>query len=197
MDTSDILKQNDSVVNYYYFSSVFDDREINEIKELSKKYPVIDGNVSGSIDKSYRNSEIKWIPYNDETKWLYEKSKALLLTANNNMWNFHITTVKESLQFTEYKASPNDDNHGHYDWHMDFGGMTSSTRKLSMTIQLSDPADYEGGEFEFMMHRSLIKAPKTKGTAIFFPSYLTHRVTKVTSGTRNSLVTWFHGPPFV
>jgi PKHD-type hydroxylase len=197
MDESNLLKQNDAMVNFYFFANVFDDKEIDQIKELSKKYPIVDGNVSGAIDKSYRNSEITWIPYNNETKWIYEKCKDLAISANNNMWNFHITTVKDSLQFTEYKASQIDNNHGHYDWHMDFGGKQSSTRKLSMTIQLSDPGDYEGGDFEFMLHRNIIKAPKTKGTVIFFPSYLTHRVTKVTSGTRNSLVTWFHGPPFV
>lgn len=195
MDVSNILKKNDSLVNYYYFNQVFNENEIKLIKEISKKYPIIDGNVSGSVNKSYRNSEITWLPYNDDTKWIYEKCKQLLVTANNNMWNFHITSIKESLQFTEYRASLTDDNHGMYDWHMDIGGNESSTRKLSMTIQLSD--EYEGGDLEFMLHRNIVKAPKTKGTVIFFPAYLMHRVTKVTSGTRNSLVTWFHGPPFI
>ena len=195
MDSSNILKKNNSLVNYYYFSKAFNDNEIGLVKELSKKYPIIDGNVSGSINKNYRNSEITWIPYNDDTKWLYEKCKDLLVTANDNMWNFHITSIKEFLQFTEYKASLTDDNHGMYDWHMDVGSNEASTRKLSMTIQLSD--EYEGGDLEFMLHRNIVKAPKTKGTIIFFPSYLMHRVTKVTSGTRNSLVTWFHGPPFI
>jgi len=195
MDISNILKKNDSLVNYYYFNHVLNYTEIQLVKELSKKYPIIDGNVSGSVNKSYRNSEITWLPYNDDTKWLYEKCKDLLITANNNMWNFHITSIKESLQFTEYRPSLTDDNHGMYDWHMDVGSNEASTRKLSMTIQLSD--EYEGGDLEFMLHRNIVKAPKTKGTVIFFPSYLMHRVTKVTSGTRNSLVTWFHGPPFI
>jgi PKHD-type hydroxylase len=195
MDTSNILKKNNSLVNYYYFKNVLNDDEIKAVFELSKKYPIVDGNVSGSVNKSYRNSEITWLPYNDDTKWLYEKCKDLLVTANNNMWNFHITTIKEQLQFSEYKASLTDDNHGMYDWHMDVGSNEACTRKLSMTIQLSD--EYEGGDLEFMLHRNIVKAPKTKGTIIFFPSYLMHRVTKVTSGTRNSLVTWFHGPPFI
>jgi PKHD-type hydroxylase len=196
MDESNLLKENASMVNFYFFRNAFDDESIHQIKELSKNYPVVDGSVSGAIDKSYRNSEITWIPYNTETKWIYEKCKCLAISANNAMWNFHITTVKESLQLSEYKASQTDENHGHYDWHMDFGGQ-SSTRKLSMSIQLTDPGEYEGGDIEFMLHRQIIKAPKTKGTVIMFPSYLTHRVTKVTSGTRNSLVTWFHGPPFI
>ena len=80
---------------------------------------------------------------------------------------------------------------------MDFGNDATSTRKLSVSVQLSDPSEYEGGDLELMVNRNYIKVPKEKGTIIFFPSYLTHRVTKVTSGKRNSLVAWFHGPSFV
>ena len=111
------------------------------------------------------------------------------------MWLFHITNIKDKIQLSEYKADPSGKN-GHYDWHMDVGE-TASTRKISMSIQLTGESDYDGGDLEFMIHRSIIKAPREKGTVIFFPSYLTHRVTKVTRGTRRSLVFWFHGPPFV
>jgi PKHD-type hydroxylase len=192
MDKSDILSTKNGLTNYFYFSAVLNDDEINRVKELAKKYNVIEANISGNIDKTYRSSQIRWIPYNDDSKWLYEKCKRLLIKANTNMWNFNTTNIKEALQFTEYRA----DVEGHYDWHSDLGDL-NSTRKISMSIQLSDPSDYFGGELEFMTGRLPIKAPKTKGTVIFFPSYLMHRVTKVTYGTRNSLVTWFHGPPFV
>ena len=79
---------------------------------------------------------------------------------------------------------------------MDFGG-SNSTRKISLSIQLTNENSYEGGDLEFMINRSTIKAPREKGTAILFPYYITHRVTDVTKGKRNSLVFWFHGPPFV
>jgi PKHD-type hydroxylase len=113
------------------------------------------------------------------------------------MWKFNVTCVKENLQFSEYTADKEGGKNGQYDWHMDFSGGPSSTRKLSMSIQLSDSSEYEGGDLELMMHRNIIKAPRDKGTVIFFPSYITHRVTPITSGTRHSLVSWFHGPPFV
>jgi len=48
-----------------------------------------------------------------------------------------------------------------------------------------------------MINRSIITAPRDKGTVLFFPSYLTHRITNITKGVRNSLVSWFHGPTFV
>jgi len=193
---SNILESTDNLIDYYYFSNAFNDDEINLVKELSKKFPTISGNVSGNIDKSYRNSEITWLPYDNDTKWLYDKCMNYLVKANSKKWNFHITNNKEHLQFTEYKGALTDDNQGHYDWHLDMGKNKASTRKISMSIQLSDESEYEGGDLEFMMSRTINKAPKTKGTIIFFPSYLLHRVTRVTSGTRNSLVSWFHGPRF-
>ena len=73
---------------------------------------------------------------------------------------------------------------------------TNYHRKLSAVVQLSDPDEYVGGKLQFMINRDIIDAPMGKGTVIFFPSYLLHRVTKVEKGWRNSLVCWFHGPPF-
>jgi PKHD-type hydroxylase len=80
---------------------------------------------------------------------------------------------------------------------MDFGGYSTSTRKLSMVVQLTDPSEYEGGKLQFMINRSVLDAPNDKGTVIFFPAYLNHRVTQLTKGKRNSLVFWFHGPTFI
>jgi len=189
----DLLEKNDNMTNYYFFKRYFTNEQIEGIRELASHYPAIDGNVSGTINKSYRTSEINWIPLNKETHYLYENLLRLAKKANKEMWNFHLSTIKDDLQFTTYKA----ENEGHYDWHMDFGGERSSTRKLSMVVQLSDPDDYTGGKLQFMINREIINAPNQKGTVIFFPSYLMHRVTKIESGTRNSLVCWFHGPPFV
>jgi PKHD-type hydroxylase len=196
MDKSNILPECNNLVNYYYFKNVFNNAEIEKLKELAMNYPIVQGTVNGNIDTSYRLSEIRWLQYNNDTEYLYKQCKNLLTNANKKMWNFHVTNIKEPLQFGEYKSNPDGEN-GKYDWHMDIGKGGISTRKLSMSIQLSDSSEYEGGDLEFMIHRNIIKAPRDKGTVIFFPSYLTHRITPVTSGKRQSLVTWFHGPPFV
>ncbi|MGB0178111.1 MAG: 2OG-Fe(II) oxygenase, partial [Owenweeksia sp.] len=82
------------------------------------------------------------------------------------------------------------------DWHMDFGAGEISHRKLSMTVQLSDPADYEGGDLEFMINQKVVTAPRTRGTVIVFPSFILHRVTPVTKGVRHSVVGWVSGTPF-
>jgi len=196
MQNFDLLKKNDNLTSYYYYAHVFSNEELDKIVELSKNYTEVDGNVSGNIDYNYRKSKVKWLSYNDETKFIYEKIVNIMKDANNKIWNFNITNLVDSIQISEYNDDSEGNIAGHYDWHMDFGS-NSSTRKLSLTIQLTNENDYEGGDLEFMIHRSIIKAPRERGLCIFFPSYITHRVTNVTKGTRRSLVLWFHGPPFV
>jgi PKHD-type hydroxylase len=192
MKNFNFVKENNNIVNYYYFKNVFTNEEIDNIINMSQKYDNIDATVSGTVDTTYRNSKIKWLPLSDETNFIYQKVFDLIKNANENMWNFNISFFKEDIQISEY----NHEYEGHYDWHMDFG-TNASTRKLSISIQLSDPEEYEGGELNFQIHKTILKAPNQKGTAIVFPSYLLHRVTKVTKGTRRSLVCWIHGPPFV
>jgi PKHD-type hydroxylase len=192
MNKFNFIKENNSIVNYYYFENSLTNEEIDNIINISQKYDTKDGTINNIVNTSYRNSKIKWLPLNDETEFIYKKIFDLTQIANKNMWNFNISFFKEDLQLSEYS----DEYEGHYDWHMDFGENVS-TRKLSITIQLNDPEEYEGGELNFQIHRNIIKAPNKKGTVIVFPSFLLHKVTKVTKGTRRSLVCWIHGPPFV
>ena len=100
----------------------------------------------------------------------------------------------------------NDDWHyatenGHYTWHQDIGPGMLSKRKISITVQLSGPEEYEGGDLEVFTggnykEGDFIKSPKGMGTVFIFPSYLLHRVTPVTKGIRRSFVLWVGGSPY-
>lgn len=107
------------------------------------------------------------------------------------MWKFNVIGFGEDIQISEY----NEEDNGHYDWHMDVGEL-SPYRKISISVQLSDPKPYEGGDLLIFNSKNYKKLPNSKGTAILFPSYLLHKVTKVTKGTRKSLVIWITGKPF-
>lgn len=110
-------------------------------------------------------------------------------------WNFAVTG-KELIQFGEYK------NKGFYDWHRDTNfNPNVPLRKLSVTVQLSDPKDYAGGNLEMKNIKDQeLRMPlgqfRKRGTVIVFPSMLYHRVSPVERGTRYSLVQWFNGPDF-
>jgi PKHD-type hydroxylase len=121
----------------------------------------------------------------------YQRLSAIVLSLNEQFFKFDLHGFGEDLQFTEYVAPS-----GKYNSHVDraFG---TAIRKLSIVVQLTDPDTYEGGDLELLPSiEKPVKPPRTRGTLIAFPSFQLHRVTPVTSGTRNSLVGWINGKQF-
>ena len=119
---------------------------------------------------------------------------------NQQTWNYDLDGCGE-IQYGIYSDG------GYYDWHIDEEAEIPNingkylTRKLSMTIWLNDPDEYEGGEFDIEIqgpHMDLRydTLKLSKGSIVIFPSNKWHRVRPVTSGVRKSLVTWFRGSPF-
>ena len=194
---------------YYYFSKTLDDRFCQSIKDLAKKQKFKKGTVSNNIpDKEEqilaepRDCNICWL--NDP--WIYDVIKPYVDEANKMAdWNFDIDFF-EDLQFTKYKKNQ------HYDWHVDNLSNAWNTpnnpntngkyRKLSFSINLSDPKDFEGGEFYFEFlnnpENNVVecKEIREKGSIIVFPSFVKHKVSPVTQGERNALVGWALGYPF-
>jgi PKHD-type hydroxylase len=181
--------------NYYYFTNVFSNEELNLIKSIGESLPITKAKTVGEDgflnESSYRKSEVSWIPENDDHLWLYNKISTYADMANKEMrWNFDIWGYQDILQYTVYHGDG-----GHYDWHVDMGPGISN-RKMSVVIQLSDPNEYEGGELQINPGGNIMTVPKQLGLICFFPSFLLHRVTPLTSGTRRSLVTWLCGANF-
>ena len=145
----------------------------------------------GNYDTKKRITTISWIPFK-EMPDMYRMIEDAMLKTNGNHFGYDGMQLSEYAQFTEYPKG------GFYDWHMDAdvnGMYEQPVRKISMTILLSDPSEFVGGDLEFMTHGN--KPPQLlQGQAIFFCSMLRHRVSKVKKGIRRSLVQWFGGPPF-
>jgi PKHD-type hydroxylase len=192
-DEYSFTRLNSNLLVIYEASNVF---SVPECLALSKyKFQLQDAYVNvGQKDKDVRRSKICWMPKNEYFWPVYDRILKFVSNANQNYYHFDITRLDERIQYTEY----NETYKGHYGWHFDVGpGSRSCIRKLSIVVQLSDPGDYEGGDLQFSMDNdSILTAPKTQGSIVIFPSYLRHRVTPVTKGTRRSLVTWISGPPF-
>jgi len=187
-----ILLKPDNVENWAYHN-VFTAEDCDKIIELGKKQTLHSGKVvtnnKGVYDNDYRKSNIAWLPEYDFYD-LYAQLIPVVNHVNDNYFKFDLFGFTESLQFTQY-TSPGDT----YKYHID-KMYKSTVRKLSMVVQLTDPSEYEGGELEILLDETPEKLPKTRGTALFFPSYVLHRVTPMVTGTRYSLVTWLGGPPF-
>ena len=147
--------------------------------------------VGGGLDKKLRNVEQQIMPINKEG-WPLTRVLQLVKQANNARFKFDVSgflDVDAPMIMRYEKGS-------HYDWHIDAGNSVPH-RKLSFTIQLSDPEDYVGGDMEFIGTNVHKEALRQKGTCIIFPSFLPHRITKVTKGKRFAIVGWIHGPTYV
>jgi PKHD-type hydroxylase len=138
-----------------------------------------------------RITRTAWIKPGPDTKWIYDRMQAVIRTMNDRVWQFDLRGFSEDFQYTVYQGAEG----GHYDWHVDQGDLAKS-RKLSLSLQLTDPSEYEGCELQLQGGRRIETAPKDRGTLIAFPSYVLHRVTPVTRGTRKALVVWTTGPKF-
>lgn len=171
----------------------FTEDEIDKIIELGELHTKTAASIDGDrIDPDYRATDISWIHLNEKSDWLYARMAFIIQNLNSKYYGFDIHGLCESLQFSVYTEK----NGGHYDLHQDAGGSTSSPRKLSMVIQLSDPEDYEGGDLQILTSRNPSNVAKEKGLAVVFPSYTLHAVTPVTKGVRKTLVAWITGPKF-
>ena len=158
---------------------------VNEFMQIDP----IDGTVY-SAGNDHRKSKVRWVHGRFDVEDLLLR---FVHEANAVAFNVDIQPEMREMQFTEYEASYG----GKYDWHHDINWENHKNydRKLSMVVQLSDPDTYEGGMFEFMeVQMPKHKDWKQQGSILIFPSYLQHRVTEVTKGTRYSLVSWVRGP---
>lgn len=179
--------------DYVWFKNFLDEAQTEDIRNLWDDAKVMDARVNNAgkeMDKDdLRKSKIIFIKPG-ETDWIYDKLGQTCVQMNSRRYKFDIAGFQTELQLARYEDG------GFFDWHMDFGSGDISNRKLSITVQLSDPDEYEGGELQFMINQKAVTAPREKGTAIIFPSFAMHRVLPVTKGCRMSVVGWIGGAPY-
>ena len=136
-----------------------------------------------------RNVNIKFLY--EEFNWINALICGYGLFANCKNFRYELSKCDmEGVQLSRYTLGQ------FYDKHVDFNGNSNTksyTRKLSMSVQLSDENSYDGGDLIIYYGGEKYITPRVKGTVIVFDSRLTHEVTPITKGQRYSLVKWFHG----
>ena len=149
-----------------------------------------EGIRGGVYDTKTRTSHISWIPFK-KMNYMYKDIEKIMKATNGNHFGFDGMTITEMAQYTDYPEG------GFYDWHVDNDTNMQHeppVRKISMTCLLSPESEFEGGDLELMAEGKVVKIKQ--GHAVFFASFIRHRVTPVIRGTRKSLVMWFGGTPF-
>ena len=174
---------------------LFSPQQCQMIIEAGRAQPKHNASVGGgkkggaTVDTKTRTSHISWIPFKKMPD-MYKDIEKTMNKTNGNHFGFDGMQITEMAQYTEYPSG------GFYDWHMDSDVNfvhEPTVRKISMTCLLSHESEFEGGELEIEKEENKVKL--VQGQAIFFASFIRHRVAPVTKGVRKSLVMWFGGPP--
>ena len=183
--------KNDPCEHWAWRNNAFNEDELDAIIRLGEGHELHNGAIGGgALVPKIRDSFVSFIHPKQTTNWLFERIAVIVNESNSQYFGFDLFGFVEGLQFTKYTAP-----HQHYEWHID-KGFGNTVRKLSLSIQLSSPSDYEGGDLQLMFGKKPTTLPKERGFITIFPSYAVHRVTPVKKGTRYSLVAWVSGPPF-
>ena len=187
------LFESNKIDTFAYLNEVFTPAQCGTIIRIGKNSVLAKAGVGGSgvgrCDETVRKSKVSWISPANGNEWIFQKVSDAAVFLNERFFKFDLLGFAEGIQFTEYE-SPG----GKYDPHVDCR-YNALIRKLSISIQLSDENEYEGGDV-ICNYGNEIVMPRTQGTALAFPSYALHGVKPVTKGTRYSLVAWATGPSF-
>jgi hypothetical protein len=185
---------------YVLCNNLLNADELSRLEPVVAKYDLMQAKVGNTIEASVyadgiRKSQIRFFGRDDmehfDIEWLFSKLDHAINQINRQYFQYEIYSTRD-FQYTTYDAS----YEGHYSWHFDAVPDVEKAvhRKLSMSIFLNE--DYEGGEFQisFGNNDSPVSFKDYAGSAIIFPSFMTHRVKPITKGIRKSLVVWFTGP---
>ena len=196
------MERSKIIYPFVFWDDAYSNEELENIKQHCKNYELINGKVGGAENEiehtEIRQSQVCFVSPNIDNQWFFDKTNALIETMNTRFYNFDLNGY-DSFQYTEYNGTKK----GKYDFHMDIGlgqgiQKNEEMRKLSFVLFLSDPSEYEGGNFFIMSGNpnNLLELEQKKGRMVAFPSFMMHRVSEVTSGIRNSIVIWATGPKF-
>lgn len=198
-----LTKDLDNPVSNVFFHveyNVLNAEEIAELLNMRFRYvPSSTFDTPGAFSydgqKKYRESKHYFIEYQREQPVihnLYKKIFNKILEVNERYYQYHLTDV-ESFQLTKYTVGD------YYHKHIDTEPLLSEgnvQRKLSFSIDLTPPEQYQGGDLNLYLNITPETVPSQLGRMVFFPSFILHEVTEVTRGERLSLVGWIRGPKF-
>lgn len=192
---------------YVTWNDGFSSEELDQIIEIGNNLETRRGTIGNTTEQQVEDGQVdidqirksytSWITQ-DDCPWLYARLGWITQQLNGRFYDFDLWGFHEDMQFTTYKG----EDQGHYEWHVDSGLYETNgvdgrlPRKFSLSLLLSEPDSFEGGELQIKTGKDHLVCEQRRGIVVAFPSYTLHRVTPITKGIRYSLVVWCTGPKF-
>jgi len=188
-------------VPYVVIPDLFSSDECSQILAFFEDKPLEEGATWSKdgyvVNPSARSVKTHYSPRTEANDWIYERMDKGFFQVANTLG----IDVRETIEDLKYLCYREGDHFS--GWHIDIGSERASMRKISVSIELNDPSEYEGGslqvfpeEVDYSESGAFGDLTRKRGTAVFFPSFRSHRVTPVTRGVRHVMVNWISGPPF-
>lgn len=175
--------------------ALFTTGQLDVLERRCDGLPLEQAQLTGKGNGGIRSTQVAWVHRNTETEDLYLRMEAVVLRLNADLFHFNLTGLT-TIQYAVYRQ----EEAGYFDWHNDYGRYRGDPgqepRKITMSLQLSDSASYDGCELEIRAAHPIDVAPRERGTLVAFRANALHRVTPITRGMRKSLVVWAAGPEF-
>jgi PKHD-type hydroxylase len=179
------------------WQGLFEDAELDAIVEHGDRLALEKAELSsgGKNYENIRSTRVAWVERNTQTENFYRRMEDAVLLLNARFFRFDLTGLA-TFQYAIYGGTEG----GHFDWHKDYGRDPADPhrepRKLTLSLQLSDPDDYQGCELQVRAGNQIDTAPRQRGALVAFPANVLHQVTPIRSGVRKVLVIWAMGPEF-
>ena len=179
------------------WQGLFNDAELNAITRIGDGLAMekAELSVGGQDTEDIRSTLVAWMERTPQTDQIYRRMEEAVLALNARFFRFDLSGLA-TFQYALYGGPDG----GHFDWHKDYGRDPSDPaqepRKLTLSLQLSDPSDYDGCESQVRAGNQIDIAPTARGALVAFPANVLHQVTPIRSGVRKALVIWAVGPEF-
>lgn len=175
--------------------NLFTVAQLDALERHCDSLPLEAAQLTGGGGRGIRTTQVAWVHRDGQTEDLYLRMEAIVLRLNADLFHFDLTGLT-TIQYAVYREA----QAGYFDWHNDYGRYRGDPgqepRKITMSLQLSDGAAYDGCDLEVRAAHPVDIAPRERGTLMAFRANALHRVTPVTRGIRKSLVIWAAGPEF-
>src|SRR3954462_14454587 len=185
MDRSPVLMEGGTVM----WHGLFEDRALDDLERYCDGLALEPARLTSDIAGHIRATQVAWVHRLPETEVLYRRMEAVVLRLNTDLFHFDLSGLTV-MQYAVYRESDG----SYFDWHNDYGRYRDDPgqepRKITVSLQLSDGASYDGCDLEVRAAHPLDVAPRDRGALVAFRATALHRVTPITCGVRKCLVAW-------
>lgn len=184
-------EMNDNVMRSLFFRDLFTPADCGRVLEssvdpvTSQQFFAMQQQLMPGFAQYMHAPPGRLLSMNAENNWLIEHLQTIFSAVNYRHFKFKATRQLGAQLFSL-------ENGQHLDWHFELGAGLFSTRKLVMVSFLTPVSEYDGGEFE-LMATPYAPIQRDQGVVTIFPAFSAMRLTPVTRGRLDLLLSWFHG----